>query len=216
MEFSATMKIGSITIRPANPQDVPLAVECFRLSMDEFADQMFGSVPGHSTDAVLADLFSYRKGRFSYRYGNVAEWDGQPVGLLVAYPSSLMPRLDLEMGRPLLSRFGLMNLLRLLRSLRSYAGVREVGRGEYYVSNLAVSRRFQGRGIGTCLLAYGDEQAQKLHLKKCSLLVALNNDGARRLYERAGYCVLRTWEIRHADGRVDGTRRMVKLLPVIG
>jgi ribosomal protein S18 acetylase RimI-like enzyme len=40
------------------------------------------------------------------------------------------------------------------------------------------------------LLAYVDEQARKLRLKKCSLLVALHNDNARRVYERVGYLIL--------------------------
>ena len=201
-----------IIIRPAVPQDVPLALEGFRLSMEEFADQMFGAVAGHSTDDVLEHLFTSRLGRFSYRYGVVAEWDGMAVGLLVAYPSNVMSRLDLEMGKLLLSRFGFANLVRLFWSLRAYAGVRERGRGEYYISNLAVSPQFQGRGIGSRLLAYVDEQARWLHLKKCSLLVALHNDRARNLYERAGYSIKRTWKVKLPDGKFDGTHRMVKPL----
>ncbi len=201
-----------ITIRPATPQDVSLAVEGLRLSIGDLAEQVFGSVPGHSTQDVLAALFTSPRGRFSYRSATVAEWDGQPAGFLVAYPSRRMLRLDLELGGLLLARFRIADITRTVWSLRAFATVREAGRGEYYVSNLAVTPQYEGLGIGSRLLAYVDEQARKLHLKKCSLLVALHNDRARNLYERSGYRILHTWKFKLPDGKLDGTHRMVKIL----
>jgi len=204
--------VSNITIRPATSQDVLLAVEGLRLSIGDLADQVFGSVPGHPVLEVLAGMFTSPRGRFSYRYATVAEWDGQPAGFLVAYPSRRMPRLDLELGGLLLARFSVADILRSVWPLRAFARMREAGSGEYYISNLAVSPKFQGRGIGSRLLDYVDDQARKLRLKKCSLLVALHNDRARNLYERAGYSIKRTWKVKLPDGKFDGTHRMIKLL----
>ena len=204
--------MNTITIRPAVPQDVPLAVEGLRLSIGDLADQVFGSIPGHSTQDVLAGLFTSPRGRFSYHYAAIAEWDGQPAGFLVAYPSQRMPCLDLEMGGLLLARFSIADIIRSVWPKRAFARVREAGRGEYYISNLAVSPQFEGRGIGSRLLAYVDERARKLRLKKCSLLVDVHNDRARNLYERSGYRILHTWKIQLPDGTLDGVHRMLKHL----
>jgi ribosomal protein S18 acetylase RimI-like enzyme len=204
--------VSTITIRPATPGDVSLAVEGLRLSIGDLADQVFGSVPGHSTQDVLAGFFTCRRGRFSYRYATVAEWDGQPAGFLVAYPSRRMPRLDLELGGLLLARFSVADILRSVWPLRAFARMREAGSGEYYISNLAVSPPFEGRGIASRLLAYVDDLARKLHLGKCSLLVDVHNDRARGLYERSGYRIRRTWKVKLPDGAFDGAHRMVKLL----
>lgn len=201
-----------ITIRPATPDDVTLAVEGLRLSIGDLADRVFGSVPGHSTQDVLAGLYTSRLGRFSYRYAAIAEWDGQAAGFLVAYPSRRMPRLDLELGMLLLARFSIMDILGAVWPLRAFARVREAGRGEYYISNLAVSPQFEGCGIGSRLLAYVDEQTRKVRLKKCSLLVDEHNDRARNLYERSGYHTQRTWLIHLPDGSLEGTHRMLKIL----
>ena len=192
-----------INVRPATQGDVSLAVEGLRLSIGDLADRVFGSVPGHPTPDVLADLFTSPRGRFSYRYATIAEWNGQPVGFLVAYPSRWMPRLYLELGRLLLVRFSIVDIIRSVWPLRAFAKVQEARRGEYYVSNLAVSPQYEGRGIGSRLLAYVDEQAQKYHLRKCSLLVDVQNDRARNLYERSGYHIRRTWHIRLPDGSLD-------------
>lgn len=57
----------------------------------------------------------------------------------------------------------------------------------WYVNVLAAIPAERGKGHGTRLLGLAEELARDAGLSGLSLIVAGNNDGARRLYERSGY-----------------------------
>ena len=57
----------------------------------------------------------------------------------------------------------------------------------WYVNVLAAIPAERGKGHGTRLLGLAEELAHDAGLSGLSLIVAGNNDGARRLYERSGY-----------------------------
>ncbi len=57
----------------------------------------------------------------------------------------------------------------------------------WYVNVLAALPEARGRGLGTRLLGLADEIARAQGLARLSIIVADNNAGARRLYERQGY-----------------------------
>jgi len=204
--------IPSLTIRPARPDDAPLAAQLLYLSMDAPANLLFGVRAGCSVADMLAALFTCEGGRLSFRHASIAEADGKVAGLLIAYPAKFLTRLDLETGRHVLALSGLTSIVHLIRRLFPYRNVREAEGGEYYVSNLAVLPRLQRRGVGACLLACADEQARAAGLQKCSLMVTLDNDGARRLYERMGYRVVFTHRVSLPNGMTDTFQRMVKHL----
>jgi GNAT superfamily N-acetyltransferase len=54
--------------------------------------------------------------------------------------------------------------------------------------HLEVLGAFQRRGIGTGLVRAGEATARRLGHRRVALGVGLDNPGARRLYERLGYC----------------------------
>ena len=58
--------------------------------------------------------------------------------------------------------------------------------GAPYLKSIAIAPGFQGRGLGTQLLAFAEDvfRPRARHLFLC---VSSFNDGARRLYERLGY-----------------------------
>jgi ribosomal protein S18 acetylase RimI-like enzyme len=64
----------------------------------------------------------------------------------------------------------------------------------YYVCGMAIEAAHRGQGIGTQLLAEAERSARALGLRKLSLIVFEQNEGAKRLYERHGYVEKR----RHA------------------
>jgi GNAT superfamily N-acetyltransferase len=72
--------------------------------------------------------------------------------------------------------------------------------------HLEVDGRVQRRGIGTALLLAGEETARRLGHRRLALGVALDNPGARRLYQRLGYAdwgrgtVVGTWQDLDQDG----------------
>ncbi len=57
----------------------------------------------------------------------------------------------------------------------------------WYVNVLAAIPAERGKGHGTRLLALAEELARDANLNGLSIIVADNNQGARRLYERSGY-----------------------------
>jgi len=89
----------------------------------------------------------------------------------------------------------------------------EAERGEYYISNLGIHPDFQRRGYGGCLLTFAEEQARKLGLKKCSLIVHQHNENAIRLYQRFDYRIVYSDQFKGPlDEAERGYHRMVKEL----
>ena len=71
----------------------------------------------------------------------------------------------------------------------------------WYVNVLACYPEHRGKRIGTQLLNLADDIAKASGLSRMSVIVAGNNTGARRLYERHGYnetaslpCVKEDWD----------------------
>lgn len=204
--------IASLKIRPASPGDAEPASRLTQLSMGELADYLFGRV--HlSVDEILAGLFSLEGNRFSRGAANLAEMDDEPVGLLVSFPGRESARRNIVTGVSLFKLCGLSDLLRLSARALSIAEGVETRRDEYYLANLAVFPAFQGRGVGSSLLAHAEHKARGTGLKKCSLIVDTENPAARRLYERFGYRVVftKTYPGPAADAHA-GYHRMVKEL----
>jgi ribosomal protein S18 acetylase RimI-like enzyme len=196
-----------IRIRPARPDDAPLAAAVFRLSLDHLADYLFGA-DGRATEVALIRLFSLNAGRFGYGLAFVAERNRQPLGMLVAFPGADLNRLSLSVVRYLPRALG-WNLFSFVARSLSLANIKEAETDEYYVSNLGVLPAAQGQGLGKHLLLHADEQARKLGLAKCSLMVALENRAAQRLYKRQGYEIVFT---KHDKNPFASYHRMVKSL----
>jgi ribosomal protein S18 acetylase RimI-like enzyme len=57
----------------------------------------------------------------------------------------------------------------------------------WYVNVLACYPEYRGKGHGSRLLRLAEQIAQDENLKRMSVIVASNNSGAKRLYERHGY-----------------------------
>lgn len=61
------------------------------------------------------------------------------------------------------------------------------GKQRSLVSNLIVDPRFQGRGLGTTLLLFLEEEARRRGFTRMTIGVDAPNVRARKLYERNGY-----------------------------
>lgn len=71
----------------------------------------------------------------------------------------------------------------------------------WYINVLACYPEYRGQGIGSRLLDLAEDIALAGNLTRMSVIVASDNVGARRLYERKGYrelatapCVKESWE----------------------
>ena len=203
-----------VTIRPARLEDAGLVADLVYLSMGVEIDWLFGQEPGYSTRDVLIRLYQRRNNRLSQSFAWLAAWNGQAVGLLLAYPGRFLRRLDWGTGLQLVQIFGLGGALRLVRRQPVYGDLVETQADEFYISNLAVLPAFQGRGVGQALLEHAETLARAVGLGKCSLIVSYAHAPARRLYEKIGYQTVRMYDIPHpeiAEGS-GGFHRMLKRL----
>jgi ribosomal protein S18 acetylase RimI-like enzyme len=200
-------------IRRAQRSETELAVAVLQSSMGGMADYMFSGLPRFSPQQALARLFQSDDHRFSWQLAWVIEAGGQPAGLLLSYPARLMNRLQLSLFRQMPTLFGWAGTLSLLQRSLPLLTAREAFADEYYLSNLGVLPAFQNRGLGAQLMAFAEEQARLLGLKKCSLAVDEHNHGAIRLYERLGYRIVFSQRFRGKVAQYEsGYHRMVKIL----
>ncbi len=195
-----------IHVRPARPDDAPLAAAAFRLSMDGLFDFLFGG-NGRQTEVTLMRLFSQNAGRLGYGSAFVIE-SHRPLGMLAAFPGADANRLSLVTVPYLLKAFGARFFGLAVRAL-SFANVREAEADEYYVSNLAVLPAAQGHGLGTRLLEHADGQARAHGFSKVSLLVSPKNETALKLYLKHGYQIVSTHQHKNP---LASYHRMVKAL----
>lgn len=192
-----------IVVRPAGAMDV--AVPLVYATMGTFADRLFGAGNPQEATRVLQALYQRSGNRFSGEYSTAATDAGRLVGILLSYPARDMPGLDGNMAKQLLPIYGVAGFLRFVTRALPLAFVREAYAGEYFINSLAVIPEMRGQGVGTRLLACAEEKARAAGCAACALSVAIDNDGARRLYERVGYHK----EATHRIGNV-GFHRMVK------
>ena len=98
------------------------------------------------------------------------------MGMLVAFPMQVDP--SEEESDPVLA---------------PYSKLEEDN--SYYICGMALFPDYRGRGIGTRLLALGEEHARDKSFKKVSLIVFEQNTGAKQLYDRTGYHEVRRGSI---------------------
>lgn len=194
-------------IRPARPDDAPLAAVTFRLSMGDFADHLFGS-NGRAAEMALIKLFSRNAGRLGYEHAFVIEHHKRAYGMLVSFPGADVNRLSFATARFLPMAFG-MHTFGFIRRALSLTSAREAEADEYYISNIAILPAAHGQGYGPRLLNYADEQARAHGLSKCSLMVSPTNKAAIRLYKKHGYEIVST---HHHKNPIASYHRMVKNL----
>lgn len=126
-----------------------------------------------------------------WQWSVVAELDGRVVGILQTY-SPVSPTIAARMLLAVVHVHGPLNAMKLVRlaraSRRAQAGHRL---GGYHISELHVDPRYRNLGVGAALLRHAEDEARKGGHRLMSLEVLTTNP-ARRLYERAGFRVVRT------------------------
>lgn len=180
-----------LTIRTANPDDAELVARLIQLSMGVLADYIFGGVR-KPMDEILGGLYKFGGNRYGWTRTDIAEWDGESVGMIISFPGRETLSRNLATGFGLLKLCNFLDVLRLALRASSMGGGLETKRDEYYIANLAVLPQYQGRGIGSALLAHAEGKAKKAGIQKCSLIVDTEKPAARRLYEYRGYQVVYT------------------------
>lgn len=201
-------------LRPASPDDASAAAELIYRPMGRMADYLFGGDDRACAIEVFTKLFAQTQNRFSHEFSSVLALENKVVGLLLAYPASLLATLSTTMARQLREVIGLGGMARLLARSAPLMTIKEYELDEFYIFTVSVDPRFQSRGLGKQLLMCAEDRARAAELRKCSLGVTVDNVGAVRLYQRYNYRIVDTVCVPHLDAAIGypGFHRMVKTL----
>lgn len=208
------LSINELEFRPAKPSDARVASNLIFETFTKKATFIIGLGCEGRARKILADIFPILGHRLSYEFTQFVMYDDQVVGAMVLFPGSELGRLDRRLYRPILQQYTLSKKLRLIRRAFPLVFIKETTHSEYFISNLAVKRQYRNKGIGEKMLQYAEELAMKAGLSKISLMVNLENQKARRFYDRQGYKVkaLNLIPNRQVPNLGPGSERRVKEL----
>jgi ribosomal protein S18 acetylase RimI-like enzyme len=203
-----------LSFRAAEPKDAHIAAPLIFDTFPKVATFIVGLGNAELANTILERLFVLPGHRFSYQETTLAVYQGRVIGLLLSYPASRMRKLDRKADRLILKQYRLRGKLALVIRAWPQLFMNQANEDEYQIGNVAVRKRYRGRGVGTHILAYAGERAREAGLNKLALRVAIENQDARKLYERLGF---KTDAIYlESNKRVAytgaGYRRMVKVL----
>jgi ribosomal protein S18 acetylase RimI-like enzyme len=167
--------MAGIAIRPATLRDATDLAAFVDMAIEGIASHFWSEMAeaGQSPSEVGRARAMREEGAFSYRNAHIAEIGGAVAGALVGY--LIDDPVDLS-GIDQMGQFA-----RDLTLLEAEAP------GHWYVNVLATYPEYRGRGVGSALLAQADKLGLAASAKGMSIIVASENIGARRLYEKAGY-----------------------------
>lgn len=191
-------------IRDATPQDAEDLARLIDLAGAGLPLYIWDGLRGaDQTPLQFGALRAARdEGSFSYRNAMVAEREGTVAGMVLGYrqpdpyevgdlgdvPEVVRPLVQLEAEAP----------------------------GSWYVNALATYEKFRGRGIAFALLEHCETRAAKTGAFGLSLIVASENAGAKRLYERAGYRVVGSRPVIPYPGGTHGGEWLLMLKEIAG
>jgi ribosomal protein S18 acetylase RimI-like enzyme len=165
----------TLTVRPAGIFDASALAVLVDIAGEGGPNYMWGLLaePGQSTLEVGRERARREEGGFSYRNAIIAETDGEVAAGLVGY------RLD--------EPYDLTGLDELPQLVRPLIRLEAQAPGSWYINVLATFPEFRGQRIGTKLLEVAETKRRDEGASAMSVIVGSRNEGAARLYTRAGY-----------------------------
>jgi ribosomal protein S18 acetylase RimI-like enzyme len=163
------MMTDDLSIRSARPEDADRAAVLLYSAYSH--RQVSYPLPEDGENRFVERLehfFREAGNRFSYQNIQVAEQQGEVVGLVLSFGGREEARLNAAIGWPL---------------------EREAQEDEWYADALAVFTNWGRQGIGTRLLQAVEQQARRHGYAKIALNVARENVQALSLYQRLQYVV---------------------------
>jgi ribosomal protein S18 acetylase RimI-like enzyme len=167
-----------LTFRPATLADASALAVLVDIAGEGAPNGLWRSLadPGQSALEIGRERARREEGGFSYRHATLAEAESEIAGCLIGYV--LDDPYDLT---------GLEDMPPMVQPL---VRLEAQAPGSWYVNVLAVFREFRGQGIGAKLLDLAAVQGREAGVSTTSIIVGSWNEGATRLYQRAGYAII--------------------------
>jgi len=165
-------------IRPARVEDARDIAYLINLAGEGMPFYLWSQGCDEGEDALEIGVqrAARSSGNFSYRNVHVIEDNDSVAGMVLGY---LQPK-----------PYDLSNLTDYPEIVRPAVELEAVAAGSWYVNAIATYRDHRGKGIATTLLAASEQYAVAAGTNTISLIVASENEGAKRLYEQTGYHVI--------------------------
>jgi ribosomal protein S18 acetylase RimI-like enzyme len=167
-----------MNIRKARPDDAPALARLIDIAGEGIPSWLWSrsAEPGQSAEQVGCERAARAEGGFSYRNARVCvDTTGHIVGMLLSYRQP--------------DPYELPDLAELPAVVRPLVELEAAAPGTWYVNALATFPESRGLGAGTRLMGLAESMAREAGVPGLSLIVAEENAGAKRLYERLGYRV---------------------------
>ncbi len=167
------MNRPNINIRKATINDIRLIAYAVGNAIGEAVMPMFCGTDWMNT---IAEVASLETSQYSYRNALIAEVEGSPAGVIVAYDGARLEELRSE-------------TMRIIRKYKPDFTISEdeTEPGEYYIDTLCVLPQYRKMGIATKLIAAIHEKALAEGHKQLGLIVDFDNPTAERLYTKLGF-----------------------------
>ena len=168
------------TFRAANLADASALAVLVDIAGEGVPNWLWHSLAGqgHSALEVGRERARREEGGFSYRQATLAEIGNEIAGCLIAYP------LD--------NPYDLAGLEEMSAHVQPLVRLEAQAPGSWYVNVLATFLEFRGQGIGARLLEIAEMKGHEAGAPAMSIIVGSWNEGATRLYQRAGYDTVAT------------------------
>jgi ribosomal protein S18 acetylase RimI-like enzyme len=187
----------TLTIRKAQICQAEQAGELLMDTLYGFGTYMTGLGSRERGIKALSDFYRLPGNRFSYQYSYIAAIDKETAGLLLIFPGSMFAKVSNMMLRQMPKVYSFGEILETIKRSIVLRDEEEVQKDELYIAHLAVSPKFQGRGIGQALLDFVEKKARESGIGRLSLMAEIENTGAIRLYRKFGFQVVKTFEHPH-------------------
>lgn len=178
-------------LRKATPHDAPEIAPLIYDAIGDIAHRLTGETEEQAVLSTLEAMIRAENNRHSYKYTFVAE-DEQLLGIAVLYDGKQGKELDALWSEHLQTKG-----FNLPIDAEAYDE-------EYYIDTICVTAHARGKGIGTKLLQFAEQQGHTLGYQRISLNVEQEKDKARKLYIAQGYIITEPWIIigKHFDHMV--------------
>ncbi|MCC8179987.1 MAG: GNAT family N-acetyltransferase [Planctomycetes bacterium] len=167
-------------VRPAQESDADAIAMFIVMAESEVVARFTGQTePAAMAAALRQFIVSPRSSRYSLDNNLVAEYEGRVAGAVMCFPADSQPELDAVIIEAINRLHGTAEPVDALFF--------EGEPGTYYLSTMGVDPAFRGKGIGTALMAGAEQRGRHQGFTLASLLVSVDKERAKSLYERVGY-----------------------------
>ncbi len=181
------MTTAPISLRPAQPT----TAEGLRFArdLDDAADGIFRFMLGKNFEEVVAKAYRTPGHDVSFEHVTFAERGRAIVGMTSAYSSQ---QHEQSSDSPLIRAAGWRSVRMAAVSTAAaslFRFIDAVADGDFYLQAIAVDPDQRSLGIGSKLFGHAEDEARRAGCERLTLVVAVKNEGARRLYERMGMTI---------------------------